>query len=251
MGYQAHYVVDGGRARITLTVLVTPAEARENQPALDLLWRVRFRWKLRPRQAAGDAKHATIENITAIERERIHIAVPLAMVGQRAGRFGEQDFVFDASADVYRCPGTSGSTSSRSVTRPIVGSIKRQRPPAPPASSAPSAQPPGGDDGSAAASTPPRSIGCVVTTRASPMRRPCASGRSGWSRLFAEAKEWHGLRRFRLRGLEKVNGEALLIAAGQNLKRLLSWRGWGRRPFPSGAAGIGFPALPSPLTVAP
>jgi hypothetical protein len=38
--------------------------------------------------------------------------------------------------------------------------------------------------------------------------------------LFAEAKEWHGLRRFRLRGLEKVNGEALMIAAGQNLKRL-------------------------------
>jgi hypothetical protein len=40
--------------------------------------------------------------------------------------------------------------------------------------------------------------------------------------LFAEAKSWHGLRRFRLRGLEKVNGEALLIVAGQNLKRLLS-----------------------------
>ncbi len=56
--------------------------------------------------------------------------------------------------------------------------------------------------------------------------------------LFAEAKDWHGLRRFRLRGLEQVNGEALLIAAGQNLKRLLRWRGWGRRPFPSGAAGV-------------
>ena len=40
--------------------------------------------------------------------------------------------------------------------------------------------------------------------------------------LFAEAKEWHGLRRFRQRGLEKVNSEALLIAAGQNLKPLLS-----------------------------
>ncbi len=55
--------------------------------------------------------------------------------------------------------------------------------------------------------------------------------------LFAEAKDWHGLRRFRLRGLEKVNGEALLIAAGQNLKRLLSGQGWGRRPGPNGAAG--------------
>ena len=61
--------------------------------------------------------------------------------------------------------------------------------------------------------------------------------------LFAEAKEWHGLRRYRLRGLARVNGEALLIAAGQNLKRLLSRRGWGRRPWPNGAAGL---ALPRP-----
>ncbi len=63
--------------------------------------------------------------------------------------------------------------------------------------------------------------------------------------LFAEAKDWHGLRRFRLRGLEKVNGEALRIAAGQNLKRLLSRWGWGRRPFPSGAAGVVLPARPA------
>ena len=61
--------------------------------------------------------------------------------------------------------------------------------------------------------------------------------------LFAEAKDWHGLRRFRLRRLERVNGEALLIAAGQNLKRLLSWCGWGRRPFPSGASGADLPFL--------
>ena len=38
--------------------------------------------------------------------------------------------------------------------------------------------------------------------------------------LFGEAKDWHGLRRFRLRTLEKANTEALLIAAGQNIKRL-------------------------------
>jgi hypothetical protein len=56
--------------------------------------------------------------------------------------------------------------------------------------------------------------------------------------LFGEAKDWHGLRRFRLRRLPFVNSEALLIAAGHNLKRLLSYRGWGRRPWPSGAAGV-------------
>jgi hypothetical protein len=53
-----------------------------------------------------------------------------------------------------------------------------------------------------------------------------------------------------LRGLPKVNGEALLIAAGQNLKRLLSRAGWGRRPWPSGAAGVVLPAAQA-LTVSP
>ena len=52
--------------------------------------------------------------------------------------------------------------------------------------------------------------------------------------LFGEAKDWHGLRRFRLRGLWRVNCEALLIAAGQNLKRWLSRTGWGRRHGPAG-----------------
>jgi hypothetical protein len=69
--------------------------------------------------------------------------------------------------------------------------------------------------------------------------------------LFTKAKDWHGLRRFRLWGLEKVNGEALLIATGQNLKRLLSRWGWGRRPFPSGAAGAILPALPPSFALAP
>ena len=49
---------------------------------------------------------------------------------------------------------------------------------------------------------------------------------------FGEAKPWHGLRRLRLRRLPKVNTEALLTATGQNLKRLLRRRGWGRRPWP-------------------
>jgi Transposase DDE domain len=54
--------------------------------------------------------------------------------------------------------------------------------------------------------------------------------------LFAEAKEWHGSRHFRLRRLWRINTEALMIATGQNLKRLLAKRGWGHRPLPSGAA---------------
>ena len=51
----------------------------------------------------------------------------------------------------------------------------------------------------------------------------------------AETKLWHGLHRFRRRGLENVNIEGLLIAAGQNLKRFLAAKGWGRRNAPCGS----------------
>jgi hypothetical protein len=55
--------------------------------------------------------------------------------------------------------------------------------------------------------------------------------------LFAEAKDWHRLRRFRLRGLEKVNTEALLTAAGQsNVKRLVAARDRSPRHFAQAAA---------------
>jgi hypothetical protein len=49
-----------------------------------------------------------------------------------------------------------------------------------------------------------------------------------------EAKVWHGLSRFRLRSLWRVNVEALLIATGQNLKRSLRKQGWERRPWLDG-----------------
>jgi hypothetical protein len=41
--------------------------------------------------------------------------------------------------------------------------------------------------------------------------------------LFAEAKDRHGLRRFRLSRLEKLDAEALLIASCQNVERLLTF----------------------------
>ena len=58
--------------------------------------------------------------------------------------------------------------------------------------------------------------------------------RSVWVEpLFAEGKDWHGMRRLRLRELERVNGEALMRAAGQNLKRRLEKTG---REASSGAS---------------
>jgi transposase len=246
LGYQDHYVVDGGKRRIILAALVTPAEVQENQPALDLLWWARFRWKLRPHQVTGDTKYGTIENIAAIEREGICADFPLSEVGHRAGKFGDEHFAYDAATDTYACPGgqilrflSHCQTTQRRIYAAPAGVCR---------SCALRAQCTTAQRG--------RRIGRHVDEayldrvrgyHTTEIYKKAMRKRQVWVEpLFAEAKDWHGLRRFRLRELQKVNGEALLIAAGQNLKRLLSRWGWGRRPFPTGSAGIALPAL-SPL----
>lgn len=104
LGYHDHYVVDGGKARIILMALVTPAEVMENQPALDLLWRVRFRWRLWPRQVTGDTTYGTVENIVALEREGLRAYVPLPDWGARTPFYGPEAFTYDPERDVYVCP---------------------------------------------------------------------------------------------------------------------------------------------------
>jgi len=62
----------------------------------------------------------------------------------------------------------------------------------------------------------------VETYRQSETYLKAIRKRSLWVEpLFGEAKEFHGLRRFRLRRLRKVNIEGVLVATGQNLKRLI------------------------------
>jgi Transposase DDE domain len=48
--------------------------------------------------------------------------------------------------------------------------------------------------------------------------------------LFGEAKDWHGLRRFRRRGLDRVRQESYLIGWVLNLKRLAKVRTWQWQP---------------------
>jgi transposase len=67
LGYQDHYLVDGGRARIILSCLVMSGDVMENQPFLDQLRRTIFRRKLHPKRVIADTKYSTIENIAALD----------------------------------------------------------------------------------------------------------------------------------------------------------------------------------------
>ncbi len=235
LGYQTHYVVDGGKARIIQAALVAPAEVMENQPMLDLVFRTCFRWKLRPRQVTGDRKYGTEENIITLERQHIRAYLALPDPDHRTPFFSSDRFRYVADRDVYLCPAgkeldfAPWHSTERSLRYRAYGSDCNSCPL--------KAQCTTGKQGrSLCRSIDEELLNQVRSYHETEAYKKAYRKRTVWvDPLFAEGKDWHGMRRFRLRRLWRVNCEALLRAAGQNLKRLLQKRGWGRRPFPAEA----------------
>ncbi len=243
LGYQTHYVVDGGKARIILAALVAPAEVMENQPMLDLVFHTCFRWKLRPRQVTGDRKYGTEENIVALETQHIRAYLALPDNDHRTKFFSSDCFRFVADRDVYLCP--AGKELHFAPWHSTERSL-RYRAYASDCNSCPlKAQCTTSKEGCSLC----RSVDEEVLDRVrgyleTEAYKKAYRKRTVWvDPLFAEGKDWHGIRRFRLRRLWRVNCEALMRAAGQNLKRLLKKWGWGRRPCPAEAVCALFLAL--------
>ncbi len=232
MGYKVHYVVDGGKARVILTALVTKADAKDNQPMLDLLWHTTFRWKLRPHHVTGDSVYGTIPNLKAVESAGIRAYMPaIDYTWGKRSLFRKDDFAYDPERDVYVCPAgeilrNTGARKKLRLTRYVAD--------------------------------PDVCNSCSLKSK-------CTEGKSGravnrnfdeyyfekvkgyyeleaykkamrkrkvWIEpMFAEAKQWHGMERVRLRMQERVNCEVLITASGQNIKRLLTFGSRGpRRP---------------------
>jgi hypothetical protein len=232
LGYQTHYVVDGGKARIILAALVAPAEVMENQPMLDLVFRTCFRWKLQPRQVTGDRKYGTEENIVALETQHIRAYVALPDNDHRTTFFSADRFRYEPERDVYVCPAgkelhfAPWHSTERQLRYRAYGSDCNV--------CALKAQCTTSKQGrSLCRSVDEEVLERVRDYRETEAYKKAYRKRTVWVEpLFAEGKDWHGMRRFRLRRLWRVNCEALMRAAGQNLKRLLKKRGWGRHPFP-------------------
>lgn len=235
LGYHDYYVVDGGKARIVLAALVTPADVMENVPLCDLLWRVCFRRKLRPGQVTGDTAYGTVENIVAVEDAGIRAFFPLPDFDRRTPFFGKGKFTYDADADAYRCP--QGQVLPRRKTKYTEQEVLYRADPASCSACPVKTQCTASDHGRMVhRSFYEEYLETVRGYHATEAYQKAMRKRQVWAEpLFAEAKEWHGLRRLRLRGLENANIQGLLVAAGQNLKRFLAATGWGRRHAPCGS----------------
>lgn len=227
LGYQTHYVVDGGKARVILDVLVTPAEVTENLPMLEMLFRSTFRWRLRPRSVTGDATYGTKENIAAIEKAGIRAYTALADQNRRSSLFTIDAFEYDPQKDLYTCP--AGETLRRRGHDHRGGYVRYAAKASSCNGCSLKSKCTKGPKGRwVSRSLEEEYLERVRAYRNTEAYRKALRKRAVWIEpLFGEAKEWHGLGRFRLRGLEKVNSEALMIASGQNVKRLVAF---GSRP---------------------
>ena len=246
--YHDHYVVDGGKRRIIVAALVTPADVMESQAMRDLLWRVYFRRKNWPCHVTGDAKYGTTENVVTIEDAGIRAYVPLTNFEHRSDFYGRDKVTYDAKRDQYCCPqGHPLPLARRKWTEGVV--VYRGDP--------------------AICNACPVKEHCTSSDRGRTIQRSIYEAylervrgyhatesynkairkRQVWVEpLSDEPKEWHGLRRLRLRGLFNANIQGLLIAAGQNLKRFLAARGWGPRHAPCGSL-LALRVDPGPLRV--
>jgi len=236
LGYYNHYVVDGGKSRIILNALVTPFEVTENAPMLDLLWRTSFRWKLHPKQVTGDTAYGTTENIAAVEQAGIRAYMPLSGAGKARPYFSKEEFAYDPELNIYQCPAGEILTPKtfRTARNQVIYKTE-------PGTCDPCSMRPQCTDNKTGRQLlrhlEERYVDRVKSYRGTFAYEKALRKRRVWVEpLFGEAKDWHGLRRFRLRRLEKVNIEALLIASGQNIKRLVAARGRGPRKLAQAAA---------------
>jgi transposase len=236
-GYKQHTVVDEQK-RVVVGLSVSPANEHEHDSAVDLVDQAVEHTGRSPETVCADAAYGSGRNRAAMEDRDIRLVSPpqkpLRLPDDH--RLTIDDFTYHHEDDRYTCPAGAtlhyvGGVKGRSDKRRYAASNKACR-------------------------HCPLKEQC---TKASRRQLKVSIYRDAYVRLqadsktdsfkqlyrsrapvvegvFAEAKQWHGLRRAWRRGLGKMRVQCLLIAAVLNLKRLaavFSLRSGFNNPFVS------------------
>lgn len=113
--YKHHRAVDDAHGVIT-AVKTTSGDAKENGQLMVLVEQHKTNTAVAVETVVGDCQYGTAENFRGCAQEgiRCHLGDLREKqdgLGRREGIFSEEEFVYDANTDTYRCP--AGQTLSR------------------------------------------------------------------------------------------------------------------------------------------
>jgi transposase len=217
--YLDHRTVDSQHALIT-DIHVTPASVHDSVPYLGRLDRMRSRFGFDVGAVGLDAGYFTPAICKGLNERDIYGVIGYRRPNHREGYFYKRDYVYDRAQDVYLCPNgerLAYRTTNRQGYREYASSPTQ------------CAHCPKKGQCTQSAN------GVKVVIRhvwedhkeAVDAHRLTETGRRLYKRRketversFADAKELHGHRYARFRGLAKVRAQALLAGACQNMKKM-------------------------------
>lgn len=217
--YLDHRTVDGKHAIITDTH-VTPANVHDSQPYLARLDRQCERFGFAPDMVGLDAGYYTPQVCQGLEQREVAGVMGYRRPSHREGYFYKRQYVYDAGNDTYICP-TGQALEYRTTNRQGYRQYH---------------------------SDPAQCAGCPERGRCTQSanhtkvvvrhvweaakeavdarrltewgKRVYARRKETVERSFADAKQLHGHRYARMRGLSKVLEQCLLAATAQNMKKI-------------------------------
>lgn len=217
--YLDHRTVDGKHNIITDT-FVTPGNVHDSKPYLSRLDRQLTAFNLYPEYVGLDAGYKTAGICKGLEDRGIEGVIGYRRPNKKQGYFAKRQFIFDTDSNQYTCPAGQlipynttnrlgyreyHSDSTQCCECPFLDQCTRSR----------------------------NRIKVITrhvwqdSVERTDARRLTAKGKRIYQRRketversFADAKQLHGHRYARYRGLRRVSGQCLLAAACQNMKKI-------------------------------
>lgn len=217
--YLDHRTVDGRHSLIT-DIHVTPANVHDSGPYLARLDRMSERFGFAVAATGLDAGYFTPAICKGLEERGIYGVIGYRRPTHRDGYFYKREYVYDAKRDGYVCPNgqfLAYRTTNRVGYREYASSVSQC-----------AGCPMKGSCTQSAAGVKvvirhvweefKEKVGMHRLTRAG--KALYKRRKETVERSFADAKQLHGHRYARYRGLAKVRGQCLLAGACQNMKKI-------------------------------
>jgi len=239
LGYQEHRCVDDAHGIITATK-TTHAAVHEGETLPEMIEQHQAQTGVKPSAVVADKAYGRADNYKALREQNITPCIPHSRPGAKPkGQFARDDFTYDREQDCYRCP--AGQRLTRQTQKPTerrehvykIGRHVCQQCPL-------RAKCYRGKYSKRIYRHAEQAVIDWADTCLSRGRRRYLMGRRRcmMEGSFADAANNHGYKRARWRSRDRVETQNLLIGAVQNLRKLISSLGRGRRKLSAMAAGF-------------